>query len=205
MIININKFEKIINALRMKKTITCICGSYVYSFITKQQRKKMLSENLLKKLNTQVNLEFYSSNLYLQMSAWADNKGLSGTARFLREHAAEEMQHMHKIFDYIQDTGALAELGTIDKPEINLDNIRDVFEQTYEHEKFITKQINDLVDVTLQEKDFSTFNFLQWYVSEQHEEEKLFKSILDKIDIIGLDGRGLFMIDREVGNMLVHA
>jgi len=164
----------------------------------------MLSDNLLKKLNTQVNLEFYSSNLYLQMSAWADHNGLSGTAKFLREHASEEMQHMHKIFDYIQDTGAMAELGTIDKPEINIESIRDVFEQTYEHEKFITKQINDLVDVTLQEKDFSTFNFLQWYVSEQHEEEKLFKSILDKIDIIGMDGRGLFMIDREVGNILAH-
>ena len=164
----------------------------------------MLSENLLKKLNTQVNLEFYSSNLYLQMSAWADNKGFSGSAKFLKEHAAEEMQHMQKIFDYIQDTGAMAELGTIDKPDMNLETIRDVFEQTYKHEKFITKQINDLVDVTLSEKDFSTFNFLQWYVAEQHEEEKLFKSILDKIDIIGTEGRGLFMIDREVGNIMAH-
>lgn len=162
----------------------------------------MLSTNLLHKLNTQVNLEFYSSNLYLQMSAWCDHKGLSGSAKFLRAHANEEMEHMHKIFDYIQDTGALAEIGAIAKPEMKLSDLRDVFEQTYEHEKFITKQINELVDITLAEKDYSTFNFLQWYVAEQHEEEKLFKSILDKIEIIGLEGRGLFMVDREIGNLL---
>jgi ferritin len=136
------------------------------------------------------------------MSAWCDHKGLVGSAKFLRAHANEEMEHMHKIFDYIQDTGALAELGTIDKPELNAASLKEIFEQTYEHEKFITKQINELVDITLAEKDYSTFNFLQWYVAEQHEEEKLFKSILDKIEIIGLEGRGLFMIDREIGNLL---
>lgn len=162
----------------------------------------MLSSNLLKKLNSQVNLEFYSSNLYLQMSAWCEHKGLVGSAKFLRAHAAEEMAHMNKIFDYIQDTGALAEIGIIDKPKIKLDTIQDVFVQTYKHELYITKQINELADITLNEKDFSTFNFLQWYIAEQHEEEKLFKSILDKIEIIGLDGRGLFMIDKEIGNLL---
>lgn len=162
----------------------------------------MLSSNLLKKLNSQVNLEFYSSNLYLQMSAWCEHKGLVGSAKFLRAHAAEEMAHMNKIFDYIQDTGALAEIGIIDKPKIKLDTIQDVFVQTYKHELYITKQINELADITLNEKDFSTFNFLQWYIAEQHEEEKLFKSILDKIEIIGLNGRGLFMIDKEIGNLL---
>lgn len=163
----------------------------------------MLSPNLLTKLNTQVKIEFYSSNLYLQMSAWCDHKGFTGAAKFLRNHAAEEMQHMHRIFDYIQDTGSLAELGIIDKPEMDgIETIQDVFTQIYEHERFITKQINDLVKVTLAEDDYSAFHFLQWYVAEQHEEEKLFKSILDKIEIIGMDGRGLFMIDREIGNLL---
>lgn len=162
----------------------------------------MLSTNLLQKLNTQVNLEFYSSNLYLQMSAWCDHKGFSGSAKFLRDHASEEMVHMHKIFDYIQDTGAYAEIGNIDKPEMACESLQDVFEQTYKHEKFITKQINELVDITLKEKDYSTFNFLQWYVAEQHEEEKLFKSILDKIEIIGFEGRGLYMIDKEIGALL---
>lgn len=163
----------------------------------------MLSKNLLQKLNTQVTLEFFSSNLYLQMSAWCDHKGLNGSAKFLRAHAAEEMEHMQKIFDYIQDTGSLAVIDTIEKPEMEFDSLKDIFTQTYKHEKMITAQINELVDIALSEKDFSTFNFLQWYVAEQHEEEKLFKSILDKIDIIGLDGRGLFMIDREIGNITV--
>jgi len=163
----------------------------------------MLSENLLKKLNKQVTLEFYSSNLYLQMSAWCDHKGLPGSAKFLRTHANEEMAHMQKIFDYIQDTGALAIIEKIAKPESDFKDVKDVFERTYKHEKMITAQINELVDIALKEKDYSTFNFLQWYVAEQHEEEKLFKSILDKFEIIGLDGRGLFMIDREIGNIQV--
>jgi len=162
----------------------------------------MLSKKLLSKLNKQVNLEFYSSNLYLQLSAWADSKGLTGSAKFLRDHANEEMEHMHKIFDYIQDTGALVELGSIDKPDIKVKTLKDAFEKIYKHEKFITKEINSIVEQTLEEKDYSTFHFLQWYVGEQHEEEKLFKSILDKIEIIGLEGRGLFMVDREIGNLI---
>jgi ferritin len=161
----------------------------------------MLSENLLKKLNTQVTLEFFSSNLYLQMSAWCDYKGLNGSAKFLRAHAAEEKEHMQKIFDYIQDTGALAIIDTIEKPESEYTSLKDIFTKTYQHEKMITVKINELVDIALAEKDYSTFNFLQWYVAEQHEEEKLFKSIIDKIDIIGLEGRGLFMVDREIGNI----
>lgn len=164
----------------------------------------MLSENLLSKLNTQVTLEFYSSNLYLQMSAWCDYKGLPGSARFFKEHAREEMAHMQKIFDYIQDTGALAIIDAIEKPEIDYFDLKNLYTTTYNHEKMITKQINELVDIALSEKDYSTFNFLQWYVSEQHEEEKLFKSILDKIEIIGLEGRGLFMVDKEIGGIVLR-
>lgn len=163
----------------------------------------MLSQNLLKKLNAQVTLEHFSSNLYLQMSAWCNHKGLNGSAKFLNEHAKEEMQHMHKLFAYIEDTGALPIVDTIEKPRADFASLTDVFEQTYEHEKKITMAINELVDEALKEKDYSTFNFLQWYVAEQHEEEKLFKSILDKINIIGLDGRGLFMIDREIGSISI--
>lgn len=165
----------------------------------------MLSKNILEKLNIQVTLEFFSSNLYLQMSAWCDYNGFSGSASFLRAHANEEMLHMQKLFDYISETGALPLIGTIGKPEADFESIRDVFTQTYNHELMITKQINELVDMTLDEKDYSTFNFLQWYVAEQHEEQKLFKSILDKIDIIGMEGRGLFMIDKEIGSLAARA
>lgn len=161
----------------------------------------MLTKVLVDRLNEQINLEFYSSNLYLQMSAWCEFKGLEGGAEFLRLHAQEEMVHMQRLFTYVNETGAMAVLGQIEAPPTHYESIADVFRKTYEHECFITGKINDLADVALKEKDYSTFNFLQWYVGEQHEEEKLFKSILDKIEIISPDGKGLFFIDQELKAM----
>lgn len=154
---------------------------------------------MVEKLNTQITLEMYSSNIYLQMGSWCESKGLNGAASFLYAHAKEELDHMRKLFSYVNETGAMAIIGTIDKPDDEFESIREIFEITLNHEKMITKSINDLVAIALTEKDFSTFNFLQWYVSEQHEEEMLFKNILDKIDIIGMEGRGLYMIDKEIG------
>ena len=159
----------------------------------------MLSEKLLKKLNEQMLFEIYSSNLYLQMSAWCGYKGLKGSAKFLKDHSLKEIRHMRKIFDYIQDINALPIIDTIEKPTLEFKDLKHVFEVAYEHEKKVTARINELVDISLSEKDFTTFNFLQWYIAEQHEEEKLFKSILDKINIIGLEGRCLFMVDKEIG------
>ncbi len=156
---------------------------------------------MLEKLNEQINLEFYSSNLYLQMSSWCDYKAYEGCAGFLCSHATEEMGHMQRLFNYINDTGAMALLGEIKAPPTNYESLLDVFQNTYEHEVFITKKINELTHTAFAEQDYSTFNFLQWYVAEQHEEEKLFKSILDKIEIIGTDGRGLYFIDQELGRM----
>lgn len=161
----------------------------------------MLSPKMLEKLNEQINLEFYSSNLYLQMSSWCDHKAYAGCAAFLRTHATEEMDHMQRLFNYVNDTGAMALLGAIKAPPTEYESLRDVFQNTYEHEVFITKKINELTHTAFAEQDYSTFNFLQWYVAEQHEEEKLFKSILDKIEIIGTDGRGLYFIDQELARM----
>jgi len=117
-------------------------------------------------------------------------------------HSAEELQHMHKLFGYVNETGAQAIVSEIDAPDNSFKNIQEVFEKTYKHEQFITSKINELAELTLAEKDYASFNFLQWYVAEQHEEEALFKGILDKMTIIGLDGKGLHMIDREIGNLL---
>lgn len=158
----------------------------------------MLSETLTNQLNEQINLEFYSSNLYLQMSTWCAYKGYDGCAEFLQQHSSEERTHMEKLFNYVHETGGLPKLGTIEAPEISWNSIKDVFEATYEHEKRITQRINALVKQSLAEEDFSTFNFLQWYVAEQHEEEHLFKSILDKIDLISTGERGSFFIDQEL-------
>ena len=158
----------------------------------------MLSNAMVDRLNKQINLEQYSSNLYLQMSAWCDNQGYTGSAAFLKEHAAEELTHMHKLFDYVSETGALAALGALKAPPAKYKSLAEVFKITYEHELSITKAINTLVASALAGQDFSTFQFLQWYVSEQHEEERLFKSILDKIEIIGVEGKGIYFLDKEI-------
>jgi len=158
----------------------------------------MLSNSVIKLLNDQMNLEFYSSNLYLQMSAWCEQQGFEGAAKFLSEHAAEEMQHMRKLFTYLNETGALAIITQIDEPPHQFSSLKQVLELTYEHEKLITSKINELVGRTFEEKDYSAFNFLQWYVAEQHEEEKLFGEILDKFVVAGESNKSLYFIDKDL-------
>jgi ferritin len=135
------------------------------------------------------------------MSSWCESKGLEGAAKFLEAHSIEEREHMMRLFKYINETGSMAIIDAIDRPPHEFSDIHEVFQNTYKHEKMVTKSINDLTDAALKEKDFSTFNFLQWYVAEQHEEEKLFKSILDQIEIIGLEGRGLYFLDKKIGQI----
>lgn len=158
----------------------------------------MLSKKIIDDLNNQLNLEFFSSNLYLQMSAWCEKNGFLGAAQFLLAHADEEMQHMRRLFTYLTETGALAIIGKIDAPSSEFESLKQIFELTYKHEKLVTAKINELVETTFKEKDFSSFNFLQWYVAEQHEEEKLFSGILDKFNLVGTDGRGLYHIDGDL-------
>lgn len=161
----------------------------------------MLNENILKMLNDQINLEFYSSNLYLQMSSWCNSKGLPGCAKFLRLHAVEEMMHMNKIFDYVNESDGMALVGEIKSPASDFTSVKVMFQEIYEHECYVTKQINEIVGAAFETKDFFTFNFLQWYIAEQHEEEALFKGILDKFEIIGDAKNGLFFIDQELTKM----
>lgn len=161
----------------------------------------MLKAKVVEQLNQQINLEFYSSNLYLQMSAWCDEKGFGGAAEFMRKHATEEMDHMTRLFTYVSETGALPILGTIEAPPHEFDSLADVFEKTYQHECEITEKINELAHQAFTNHDYSTFNFLQWYVAEQHEEETLFKSILDKINLVGHDGHALFFVDKDLAEM----
>lgn len=161
----------------------------------------MLSETIIDKLNKQINLENYSSNLYLQMASWCYHKGLEGCASFLSSHAREEAEHMLRLFNYVNETGSMVVMGKMDAPPTEFGSVAEIFKKTYDHECLVTKKINELVDFALAEKDYSSFNFLQWYVSEQHEEERLFKSILDIIKNTGTDGKGLFHLDREIGRM----
>ncbi|MBA5764058.1 non-heme ferritin [Vibrio sp. 404] len=158
----------------------------------------MLSQAMVDQLNEQINIEFFSSNLYLQMSAWCEDKGFGGAAEFLRAHAVEEMEHMQRLFTYVSETGAMPILGAIEAPQHQFESLGDVFRETYEHEQMITAKINKLAHLAFTSQDYSTFNFLQWYVAEQHEEEKLFKGILDKLELVGEDGKALFFIDKDL-------
>ena len=149
----------------------------------------MLSQKTIERLNQQINLEIYSSHLYLQMSSWCAYKSLDGCATFLSQHADEEMMHMRRLFNYLQETGALATISGMQAPPTNFDSLTQMFEQIYEHEQLVTSKINDLVHLANTEPDYATLQFLQWYVAEQHQEEFLFKSILDKIKLIGKEGK----------------
>lgn len=162
----------------------------------------MLSKNMVDKLNSQINLENYSSNIYLQMSAWAEIKGLEGCAAFLQKQAKEELDHMHRLFKYVHETGALPVIGAIKAPPTEFGSIKDLFQQVLDHEKHVTKKINELMDGAIKEKDHSTVNFLQWYVAEQHEEEHTIQQVLEKIHNIGESGSGVYFIDRAVGQMV---
>ncbi len=161
----------------------------------------MLKNDMIAKLNDQLNLEFYSANLYLQMSAWCSDKGFEGAAAFLKKHSREEMDHMQRLFDYLSDTGAMPVLGTIEAPPVTFASLNDVFDKTYLHEQHITSKINELADFAMTSKDYSTFNFLQWYVAEQHEEEKLFKTVLDKMKMLEKSSNGLFLMDKDLARM----
>jgi ferritin len=122
----------------------------------------------------------------------------------LSQHADEEMMHMRRLLNYLQETGALATIGGMQAPPTDFDSLTQMFEQIYEHEKLVTSKINDLVHLANTEPDYATLQFLQWYVAEQHQEEFLFQSILDKIKLIGTEGQGIFFIDSEIGKMAAN-
>ncbi|HUH52394.1 MAG TPA: ferritin [Flavobacterium sp.] len=160
----------------------------------------MLSKSLEKILNNQVKLEGDSSQIYLAMASWAENQGFEGIATFMYSQSDEERMHMLKLVRYINQRGGEANIPQIEEPELDHTSFKTLFTQLFEHEVMISKSINELVHITLQEKDYATHNFLQWYVSEQIEEEATARTILDKINLIGDDKGGLYMFDNDMKN-----
>ncbi len=158
----------------------------------------MLSKKLEKVLNDQIRIEAESSQVYLSMASWAEVKGLEGIARFMYSHSDEERVHMLKLIKYVNERGGKAFISDLKAPKTDFVSFQKMFEELYEHEQFVSNSINELVHVTLQEKDYATHNFLQWYVAEQIEEEALARTILDKINLIGNDKGGLYLFDRDV-------
>lgn len=152
-------------------------------------------------LNEQIQKEEYSSRLYLAMAIWSEANGYPGAAAFLFEHAEEERLHMMKLIRFLNDRGGKTKLMNVEVPPQDYDSVLDIFTQIREHEMYITESINKLYGVTVDEKDYTTGNFLQWYITEQVEEESLFNTILDKIKLIGPGNAGLFHIDKELDGM----
>ena len=161
----------------------------------------MLSKKVEDALNRQVDIEANSSQFYLAMASWAENKGFEGTAQFLYAHSDEERMHMLKLFHYVNDAGGHAKQADITDIRHDFDSLREIFELILQHEIFVTKSINELVDHCFSIKDFTTFHFLQWYVTEQREEETIARRALELFDIIGEDGVGLWTIDQEIANL----
>ncbi len=160
-----------------------------------------MKKNINEALNKQVTLEAESSHIYLAMASWAERNGYQGVANFLYQHSDEERIHMLKLIRFINEREGTAIIPSIKQPKDNYKNLIEIFQNILEHEISVTNEINKLVEITLKEKDFTTHHFLQWYVSEQLEEEALARQINDKLKLIGNDKMGLYMFDRDLGAM----
>lgn len=158
----------------------------------------MLSEKVQEALRDQLNAELYSSYLYLSMSACLHSMNLDGFASWMRVQALEELYHTMKFYNFIEERGGQVILEAIGKPPTKWDSPLAVFEDAYKHEQKVTGMIDELVNLAFSEKDHASHNFLQWFVSEQVEEEASVDEVVQKLKLIDGQGSGLFMIDREL-------
>ncbi|MFC1808751.1 ferritin [Candidatus Omnitrophota bacterium] len=158
----------------------------------------MVSKEMQKELNEQINKELYSAYLYISMGAYAASIGLNGCANWFSVQAKEEFTHADKFYNFIIERGGRVLLAAIDEPPHDFKDAHQMFDETYKHEQFVTDRIHKLVALARKENDFATDNFLQWFVAEQVEEEASVDEILQKIKLTGGEGNGLFMIDQEL-------
>lgn len=159
----------------------------------------MLSKSMQEALNNQVLMEAQSSQAYLAMASWADiQPGLKGVAQFFFKHSDEERMHMLKLINFINEQGGFAVIPALAQPMLTFPSLKKAFEELLAHEIAVSNSINNLVDLSLQEKDYATHNFLQWYVNEQIEEERLARECNDKLELIGDDKSGLYLFDRDI-------
>lgn len=158
----------------------------------------MLSETMQKALNDQVNAEYYSAYLYLSMAAYFESLNLAGFANWMRVQTQEELAHGTIIFNYVNQRGGRITLTAIAAPETEWESPRAAFECAYAHEQKVTGRINKLVDLAIKESDHATNAFLQWFVTEQVEEEMNASGIASQLKVAGDSSNALFMIDREL-------
>lgn len=172
--------------------------------VEKDRRRCALDSVTEERLNHQVSMEGISSAHYLAMASWCDTQGYREAAKFLYQHAEEERTHMLKLFHYINDAGGHALHPDITDIAHSFKSFRQIFELAFAHETKVTQSIHQLVEHCLASKDFSTFNFLQWFLTEQIEEEALTRRAIELFDVIGEEGIGLYTIDQALGQLKNH-
>jgi len=159
----------------------------------------MLKKTVLAALNEQVNAELHSAYLYLGMSAWCEGKNLPGFAGWMRKQFGEEQAHALKIYDYILDQGGEAALKPIAGVPAAYKSLQDVWEKTLKHERHVSALVNKLYALAQKEQDFATVALMQWFITEQVEEEKNASTILEQVKMVGTNSSAIFFIDRHVG------
>ncbi len=158
-----------------------------------------MEKKLEKAMNAQLTNEFYSAYLYLSMAAYFEFEGLTGFSHWMKMQHQEEFLHVRKFFDFINDRGSKIELDAIKKPQSTFTSIEDVFNKTLEHEVGVTKKINDLYALARELNDNSCCVFLQWFINEQVEEEKVTNDVLSRLKYAGNEPAGILMVDKELG------
>jgi len=159
----------------------------------------MLTKKMETALNNQLREELFSAYLYLSMSAFCETLNLPGFAHWMQLQFQEEMAHAFKFYAFIHDRNGRVILQALDQPKAEFESPLQVFQETLAHEQFITNRINELYALAATENDYACQTFLQWFITEQVEEEKSVNDIIESIKMIGDDGHALLMIDRELG------
>lgn len=159
----------------------------------------MFSKKVQDAINEQINKELFSAYLYLSMAAWAEAHNLPGFGHWMKAQFKEETAHAMKFFDYVVDRGGTVTLKAIEQPEVEFKSATELFEKTLTHEKYVTSLIHNLYALAVKENDYPTQVLLQWYISEQVEEEKHASAILETLKAVGEKGQALVMMDHELG------
>lgn len=161
----------------------------------------MLTNAIQDALNKQVQMEAESSQAYLAMASWAEiQPGLQGVTEFFYQQSDEERVHMLKLLRFINERGGFGLTPALAQPIVTFKSIKNVFDEFLKHELTVSSSINDLVHLSLSEKDYATHNFLQWYVTEQMEEERVARTLNEKLELVGDDKGGLYLFDRDIMN-----
>lgn len=160
----------------------------------------MISTAMQKAINEQINKELYSSYLYLSMAAYFEEQNLPGFANWMYVQEGEEREHGMKFYEYLVDRGAKIDLKAIAAPAASWKSALEVFKEVQKHEAFVTASINSLYEIALSEKDFASQIMLQWFITEQVEEEKNAAEIVQKLELIEAKGTALLMLDHELGH-----